>query len=76
MNRLCVMNKQSAKPDPLTFTNVFIAATFNAETRLWIGVSDVGEENYFTYLSDGTLVNWVCETSEDGRAGTACFINL
>ena len=54
----------------LSFTsNVFIGAKFNADTKLWIGVSDVGEENSFTYLSDGTLVNWVCQSSEMGRAG-------
>jgi hypothetical protein len=57
--------------DAKTNKDVFVkaAAKFNANTRLWIGVSDVGEENSFTYLSDGTLVNWVCETSQGGRAG-------
>ena len=63
------MNKQSTKPDPLTFTNVFIGGKFSANTKFWIGVSDTGKENSFTYLSDGTLVNWVCESSQGGRAG-------
>ena len=38
-------------------------------TAFWIGVSDIGEEDSFTYLSDGTLVNFVCESSSAGRAG-------
>ena len=50
---------------------VFKGAKFNGNTRLWIGISDVGTENEFTYLSDGTLVNFVCESSAAGRAGIA-----
>ena len=34
-----------------------------------MGVSDVGIEGLFTYLSDGTLVNFACEGSFGGRAG-------
>merc|ERR1711892_415810 len=36
---------------------------------LWIGVSDIGTDNEFTYLSDESLVNFVCVGSDDGRAG-------
>ena len=48
------------------------AAVGNAEIAnrdLWIGVSDIGEEDSFTYLSDETLVNFNCENSFEGRAG-------
>ena len=38
-------------------------------TAFWIGVSDIGEEDSFTYLSDETLVNFNCENSFEGRAG-------
>jgi len=57
--------------DAKTNKDVFVqaGAKFNADTKLWIGVSDLGEENSFTYLSDGTLVNWVCDSSNGGRAG-------
>ena len=44
-------------------------AKLSGNTDLWIGVSDIGDENSFTYLSDGTLVNFVCESSAGGRAG-------
>ena len=49
-----------------------------AENRdLWIGVSDIGTEDEFTYLSDESLVNWVFEGSTGGRAGktkcSTCF---
>ena len=31
---------------------------------MWIGISDVGTETEFAYLSDGALVNFVCEDSK------------
>jgi len=57
--------------DAKTNRDVFLqaGAKFNGNTRLWIGVSDVGTENEFVYLSDGTLVNFACESSAGGRAG-------
>ena len=44
-------------------------AELSGNTDLWIGVSDIGDEDSFTYVSDGTLVNFVCESSNAGRAG-------
>ena len=41
--------------------------------NLWIGVTDIGTEDEFTYLSDESLVNWVCEGSAAGRAGKTKF---
>merc|ERR1712238_47316 len=57
--------------DATTNRDVFVqaGAKLNGGTDLWIGVSDVGTEDSFTYLSDGTLVNFVCESSAGGRAG-------
>jgi len=58
--------------DAQTNRNVFTqaGAKLSVDTKLWIGISDVGEEASFTYLSDGTLVNWVCESS---ASGTGCW---
>jgi len=57
--------------DATTNKDVFVqaGAKLNGASSLWIGVSDVGDEGSFTYLSDGTLVNFVCESSNGGKAG-------
>merc|ERR1712238_25099 len=57
--------------DATTNRDVFVqaGAKLIGGNNLWIGVSDVGTEDSFTYLSDGTLVNFVCESSAGGKAG-------
>ena len=56
------------KTDTLIST-VSKGAKIGQTKDLWIGVADIGEENVFTYISDGTLVNLACEDSFNGRAG-------
>jgi len=53
--------------DAKTNRDVFIqaGAKLNGNTKLWIGISDVGTETEFTYLSDGARVNFVCEGSDE-----------
>ena len=66
------MNKQSAKQQQLKH-DFSKGAKLNGATTLWIGVSDIGDEDTFTYKSDGVLVNFVCESSAAGRAGKGAF---
>lgn len=38
-------------------------AKLNGATDLWIGISDIGAEGLFKYISDETDVGWKCEAS-------------
>jgi hypothetical protein len=51
--------------DEKTNRDVFIraGAELGGATNLWIGISDVGTENVFRYISDEQSVNWKCDGS-------------
>jgi hypothetical protein len=57
--------------NPETNRDVFVqaGAKLPGNTNLWIGVSDIGDEDNFSYLSSGIRVNFVCESSNLGAVG-------
>ena len=66
-------DQQGVRPINLHF--LFKGAKFNAATNLWIGVSDVGTEDEFAYLSDwSTLIARALQEGQCSRVD--CNSNL